>query len=293
MNEETPAEIKTEKKYSELTTEEIKGMDDSQADTYARQQGWVPAEEFRGDKSKAKSSKDFLIDGKDELPVVRNNLRKQTEKVEELSKLVTDNTKMYQNAMKKQEAKYKKELEKKIQEAEKKVATAKANLDVEAVAEASQDVVEFKNELNEVESNATQRQAQEEQSGQRKIEEWNTWRASSEANDLLMKDPVRFMGFERIVGEIYMQNKELPTSQIIQLAKERAYPKAEAPNVQGTNPSISKTSSSKLTAKQKQIIKGNIDATVFVLKKKGLTAEEEKKYRKEEFASQEKQLLGE
>jgi hypothetical protein len=56
----------------------------SEIETRARAMGWRPAEEFNGDPSKWRSAEEFVAKGENDLPVLRENLRRTTDQLTQL-----------------------------------------------------------------------------------------------------------------------------------------------------------------------------------------------------------------
>lgn len=113
--------------------EEKKGADAElgTAEDQARRMGWVPQEEFRGDKSKWTDAETFVKNGLESLPILRENNRRLQKANEELSKSAADFKKMSDTAFDRAYTKAKRELEEKIETAateggEKAAATVKA-----------------------------------------------------------------------------------------------------------------------------------------------------------------------
>lgn len=69
---------------TENTVEEQPNTDAGEIETRARAMGWRPQEEFNGDPSKWRSAEDFVRRGEEELPVLRENLRRMTSTVSDL-----------------------------------------------------------------------------------------------------------------------------------------------------------------------------------------------------------------
>ena len=51
----------------------------------ARAMGWRPQEEFNGDPAKWKPAEDFVAKGENDLPVLRENMRRMTSTITELA----------------------------------------------------------------------------------------------------------------------------------------------------------------------------------------------------------------
>lgn len=56
----------------------------SEIETRARAMGWRPQDEFNGDQSKWRSAEDFVAKGENDLPVLRENLRRTTDQITQL-----------------------------------------------------------------------------------------------------------------------------------------------------------------------------------------------------------------
>lgn len=80
----------------------------SNLEARARAMGWVPADEFRGDQSRHVSAEDFIAKGENELPVVKENVRRLTDKLVESEKTIEN---MKEHYTKMQDMVYKKALE--------------------------------------------------------------------------------------------------------------------------------------------------------------------------------------
>jgi len=288
--EEHASDVVTEKKFSELTNEDLKGMNQEEVENYAKGQGWQSAENFRGDPRKVKTAMQFINDGKNELPIIRANNKKLADSNDQLRKDMANSTKTLMAKMERQDARHKKELERGIKEAESKIAKATVDFDVVTATQETENKVVMQNELDVMENDTKQIQAQTQQTEQQKVKEWETWRGGVEANELLRQDPVKFMGFERMVGETYMQNKDLPTSEIIQLAKDKAYSKASAPNIQGANSSKSKPSSPSISREDRDWINSNITNETQMMKNRGASNDEIKAYTKKQTKHYESKL---
>ena len=86
----------------------------------ARRMGWVPSEEFRGDKAKWTDAATFVKNGEESLPILRERLRKLETTNVELSKSVSEFKKMSDENFEKGYSKAKRELEQRIEAAAEK-----------------------------------------------------------------------------------------------------------------------------------------------------------------------------
>jgi hypothetical protein len=284
----TEENIHVEKKFSDLTTEEINGMSEEQARPFATSQGWKSPEEFAGDPSKAKSAKDYLGDTFNEMPVLRQNLKKLADKNDELIKTVSQQSKHFTDFTTKQKERHKVDLQKAIDKAEKKMTKAEADFDVETVKEKQAEVIEFKNELKDIEvQEKVEKETPakfEQQEAERKVQEWQGWLVTDEAIKLQQTDPIKFMGFQQTVGNIYNTNKYLPTAEIIKQAKNIAYPNNQSYTVQNGTANTKTNNKGSIPAEDMATVKRYIDADVKRRERKGATAQEIKDYRKTRMA---------
>lgn len=69
---------------TENTVEDTQNTDSGEIETRARAMGWRPQDEFNGDPSKWRSAEEFVQRGENELPVLRENLRRMTSTVSDL-----------------------------------------------------------------------------------------------------------------------------------------------------------------------------------------------------------------
>lgn len=86
----------------------------------ARRMGWVPQEEFRGDKAKWTDAATFVKNGEESLPILRERLRTLERTNVDLSKSVTEFKKMSDENFNKGYERAKRELESKIEAAAEK-----------------------------------------------------------------------------------------------------------------------------------------------------------------------------
>jgi hypothetical protein len=86
--EQETTEIDQEVQESEQQEETTQQETDTEA--HARRLGWVPESEFRGGKSKHISAEDFIKRGENELPVVKENLRRLDRKYKDLEGTLAD-----------------------------------------------------------------------------------------------------------------------------------------------------------------------------------------------------------
>lgn len=68
----------------ELEQEEPKESEPSDEEAKARRMGWVPREEYRGDQKRWVTAEEFIRRGENELPILRERLRKQDETIAEM-----------------------------------------------------------------------------------------------------------------------------------------------------------------------------------------------------------------
>lgn len=88
------------------------GAGDGQAvEARARRMGWVPQEEFRGDKTKWRDAQAFVKNGEESLPILRERLRSSEAARDELAKSVSDFQKMNDTSFQRGYEKAKRELE--------------------------------------------------------------------------------------------------------------------------------------------------------------------------------------
>jgi hypothetical protein len=66
------------------TVSETPNTENTEVETRARAMGWRPQDEFNGDPSKWRSAEEFVQRGENDLPVLRENLRRMTSQVTDL-----------------------------------------------------------------------------------------------------------------------------------------------------------------------------------------------------------------
>lgn len=271
-------DVVTEKTFAELTTDEVKGLDDEQTELYAKSQGWH--KDFRGDPSKAKTAKQFLEDGKNELPIIRANNKKLIEDNDKLRKEMSNNSKIILDKMERQEARHKKELERSIKASEIKIDKAKTDFDVDTATKETENLVTMKNELNELEDTSKQDAAQEEQRYKVRLDEWNNWLGSAESLELQAGNGKDFALFRQEVAYLDAQNRNASVSEIIQKAKSTIY--SQAPNIQGANPSKTKSNTLSISKEDRDWINSNIQNETQIMKNRGVSDKEIKEYTKKQ-----------
>lgn len=70
----------------------------TETETRAREMGWVPKEDFRGDPEKFVDAETFVKRGEDFLPILRANNRKQDQKIQELQAQLSKTTSLLAEA---------------------------------------------------------------------------------------------------------------------------------------------------------------------------------------------------
>jgi len=82
--------------------EQVEGKDPPELETKARNMGWTPKDEFRGDPDKWRGAKEFVDRGENMLPIVRATVKRQENQIAELrqtiGELADHNTKTEQKA---------------------------------------------------------------------------------------------------------------------------------------------------------------------------------------------------
>ena len=147
----------TTKTFTELTQNDIEEMTVDQAMPYAIAQGWKDPETFNGDKSKLKDAKKYLQDTFNEMPILRQNLLKKSDETDILRKEIKKQSEQFTKIIERQTQRHKKELEAKIRESERKADKAEEAFDQAGLKEATKEVLEFKNELNDLEKEEKER----------------------------------------------------------------------------------------------------------------------------------------
>jgi len=275
--EEHASDIKTAKTFAELTTEDLKGMDNAEVEQYAKGQGWQNADRFKGDPSKVKTARQFIEDGKNELPIIRANNKKLADSNDQLRREMANNTKTMMAKMEKQDARHKQELERGIKESEAKIAKATADFDIVTATQETENKIVMQNELKDIDKDKESNLAQAQKS---KEDEWNDFIQSEEANDMMKADPRGFVIFRQEALNIYSANNSLSVKEVINNAKANVYPKAQPANIQSANSSKSKTTAPSISKEDRDWINSNIANETQMMRNRGSSDKEIAEYTK-------------
>lgn len=108
----------------------------------ARRMGWVPQEEFRGDKAKWTDAATFVKNGEESLPILRERLRNADKTIADLTKTAAEFKKMSDSAFDRAYKKAKEDLKTEIKQAGKDGDEKRVEAATEELAELEKEKVE-------------------------------------------------------------------------------------------------------------------------------------------------------
>jgi hypothetical protein len=155
----------------------------NEIETEAREMGWVPKEEFRGDESKWRPADEYVERGKTVLPILKKNLSRQSDQISEMQSTIKD---MYEHFQKAEQVAQRRGYDLAYKELNEKQERAVEEGDVETFKALKKEEQDLKREEQAKRKETTSAPAKKDTAPSQAFQAWNEknpWYNGDEATD--------------------------------------------------------------------------------------------------------------